>query len=153
MLSNLYRYITGSSVVEVEVMAGNDGSGPVTYLRKMTDWQSWVMSAAEKSGMAAVSGGPPPPGGKPPGVGSGAIKSVEELTSEFVKVSHTDVAAGGKPPPPGGKPPMPPPGATPLAAAAAKSAAPPAKEAKVGNRSTYQVKPFYLSSATVLPIE
>ena len=47
MLSNLHRYISGSSVVEVEVMAGNDGSGPVTYLRKITDWQWRVMSAAD----------------------------------------------------------------------------------------------------------
>jgi la-related protein 1 len=83
--------IQGSAVVEVEAVGGADGH----RLRKMTDWQSWVMSASERSGMAAmaaagvgtVPGAPPGGAPKPPPSGLPPIKSMEELTAEFVKVN------------------------------------------------------------------
>ena len=91
--------IKGSTVVEVSD-SGADGH----RLRKMTDWQSWVMSASERAtvgGGASGAGGAPP---KPPG----AFAPVDELTSDFVKVSHADFT-GAKPPM--GRPPAPPAGA------------------------------------------
>ena len=91
--------IQGSAVVEVEAVGGADGH----RLRKMSDWQSWVMSASERSGMAAMAAAgaataPAPPAGgapKPPPSGLPPIKSMEELTAEFVKVNHGGDGSGG----------------------------------------------------------
>ena len=102
--------IQGSAVVEVEAVGGADGH----RLRKMSDWQSWVMSASERSGLAAMAAAgaataPAPPAGgapKPPPSGLPPIKSMEELTAEFVKVNHGGDGAGAGTKPATGRPPV-----------------------------------------------
>ena len=95
--------IRGSLIVEVEAVDGPDGH----RLRKMTDWQSWVMSASERTQTGIPHKAPGFPDGVPPAANVGrpttilpTIVSMEELNVAGDRAS-SGVGAGrttGKPP-------------------------------------------------------
>jgi la-related protein 1 len=95
--------IRGSLIVEVEAVDGPDGH----RLRKMTDWQSWVMSASERTQTGIPHKAPGFPDGIPPAANVGrpttilpTIVSMEELNVAGDRAS-SGVGAGrttGKPP-------------------------------------------------------